>query len=609
MEISKIRIKNYRSIKDTGDLSLTKLFALIGQNNTGKSSVLKAIEVLWGKISIKETDFHKNTKEDIEIEITLKNFNEEKYKEFQNENGVAEIKFIQPHNAEASYLLNGVSATKTKIKKLPELLVISDIRNPQGESTCGKSSFSKEIIGKIEINSEENVKGSVKIEEIKKKKLEDSTQEEIKNFLAYKREDEIKKVSEEITKKFQEILISNDFALRISTNVEFSNDYNTMLFFPKDKKRNEVEILACGTGLQSILILALLEVYAKTAQCNDSIFLVEEPEVYLHPKYQRKMFSALRDIASFNQVIYTTHSPIMISEVWADRSVRLSTLVNGETNINEIEIEDIINELGIRYEDFLNSGVVVFVEGENDIDFFRFIVQKLRPKIDKIDRRITFIFSDGFRNIHYYAFMQILTSQNVSARFRVIVDSDGQDLSLRKSKLLEDIKGNFGNRQEEEVEETIKKIEDNIVVLNKYSIESYFLNSELLNSAFPDIEKDDFEYMVNHYGKIYKEHIEKLKNSKETLQHFRGYLKPKNIFIDDDVRKNQNKYNKFEEVFENDTKFFEVRSKLVEKCKEIKKNGGNLVNFLLSDGRVENEIFSEPISIIKKILDETENEN
>lgn len=44
MKISKVRIKNYRSIKDSGDIHFTdKFFVLAGQNESGKSSILEAL--------------------------------------------------------------------------------------------------------------------------------------------------------------------------------------------------------------------------------------------------------------------------------------------------------------------------------------------------------------------------------------------------------------------------------------------------------------------------------------------------------------------------------------------------------------------------------------
>jgi len=70
MIIKTIQIKNYKSICDSGELKITKLFALIGKNNTGKSAIVDAIQVFWGTKGkeLKPSDFHKGSSE---IEITV----------------------------------------------------------------------------------------------------------------------------------------------------------------------------------------------------------------------------------------------------------------------------------------------------------------------------------------------------------------------------------------------------------------------------------------------------------------------------------------------------------------------------------------------------------
>ena len=58
-----------------------------------------------------------------------------------------------------------------------------------------------------------------------------------------------------------------------------------------DKSTNiESDILNCGTGYQSMIILSILEAYVKLAQKRtEYILIIEEPEVYLHPSLQRKI--------------------------------------------------------------------------------------------------------------------------------------------------------------------------------------------------------------------------------------------------------------------------------------------------------------------------------
>lgn len=86
MKIQKISIKNYRSLKDV-EIFMEDILAIVGQNNSGKSNILKALELFFGK-NLKLVDlecFHnKNTFEPIEIVITFHCLNEWEADVFDN---------------------------------------------------------------------------------------------------------------------------------------------------------------------------------------------------------------------------------------------------------------------------------------------------------------------------------------------------------------------------------------------------------------------------------------------------------------------------------------------------------------------------------------------
>lgn len=72
MNITKLKIKNYKSIKDSGEITVDdKIMSFIGQNNAGKSAILDAIQCVFP--SVKKTvigsDFHKGTHDNVEIII------------------------------------------------------------------------------------------------------------------------------------------------------------------------------------------------------------------------------------------------------------------------------------------------------------------------------------------------------------------------------------------------------------------------------------------------------------------------------------------------------------------------------------------------------------
>ncbi|MBC7840212.1 MAG: AAA family ATPase, partial [Nitrospiraceae bacterium] len=46
MRLTQLRVENFRSIRDSKEFPVKPLFALVGENNTGKSNILRAVDVL-----------------------------------------------------------------------------------------------------------------------------------------------------------------------------------------------------------------------------------------------------------------------------------------------------------------------------------------------------------------------------------------------------------------------------------------------------------------------------------------------------------------------------------------------------------------------------------
>lgn len=83
MQIHSLHVKNFRCLKEA-TISFEKLTALIGGNNAGKSTFLKAIEYFFeASPKLTKNDFClKSTNEDIEITIEFKNFAPDEISEF-----------------------------------------------------------------------------------------------------------------------------------------------------------------------------------------------------------------------------------------------------------------------------------------------------------------------------------------------------------------------------------------------------------------------------------------------------------------------------------------------------------------------------------------------
>jgi len=249
----------------------------------------------------------------------------------------------------------------------------------------------------------------------------------------------------------------------------------------------------------------------------------------------------------------------MISEVWATESIRQITLnERGETLINAIKIEEVIDELGIRYEDILNPKLVLFVEGEHDISFFK--------AIGLDDSRLKMINSDGLRAVHYYAYIKIITSEFVTNEFRIIVDSDGMDVSDRKNEVKEEIEKQYRRK----INIKSGNLEDKIIVLSEYAIESYFLQENILSKSFPFLSEEDINKLIDSYRRKYDQEQVNLRDKKLELNKFQQFLKPKSIFENDRNQKNEQEYLDF---WANEKDFLESRNLILKECQQLEKDG------------------------------------
>ena len=109
------------------------------------------------------------------------------------------------------------------------------------------------------------------------------------------------------------------------------------------------------------MIFTILRAYAELshrvkagdrASERTTILCIEEPELYLHPHFQRTFMSTLRQIAgSENQVIYSTQSNYFVNVAYFDEVcvMRRIQAENGfESYPTQLSIKDLIEDLKVR---------------------------------------------------------------------------------------------------------------------------------------------------------------------------------------------------------------------------------------------------------------------
>lgn len=307
------------------------------------------------------------------------------------------------------------------------------------------------------------------INEIKRKNPIDLTIEDLQKLINYKTHSSAQSITRSITERFQNNY-HNNFKVNIkaTSNIDKSFSITTKIYDPN--LNAEIELSNVGAGVRSIYILSLLQSF-QAMNSKHTIFIIEEPELYLHPELQKAMAHTLAQISNDCQIVFTTHSPIMLRAFCGSdiRKVRL----NEEEYFSVVEtttIDDVLNEIGYSSQDILNTDYVIFVEGPDD----KKIIDLLLNKYYQIDReRILIIDTDSCLNIGFYATLKFLRRTTIHDNFAVLRDSDTASEENVITTLENQLTSNIG-------EDFVPTATSNMFITKYSSIEGYLFSPELL---------------------------------------------------------------------------------------------------------------------------------
>lgn len=323
MKLKKIRFNNHKILNNLevdfydASGSVLNTVAIIGENGTGKTTLLKSIFQF--------------------MDADEGSFIEESGQYIKNRNGILELDI----NNE-------------------EIALLTDIFR-FGDDDSNKSGF-KIVYMPAEINFEKlkKVDNTFKFNPSFLNIVDQNITENIPSFIATKINKEIFKnrnkiigeVIDSVCNDINSVFDCMDMDVKL---IGLSEDEDTKPVF-KNSLGNEFDINGLSSGEKQLFLRALS---LKFLDVNNSIVLIDEPEISLHPQWQSKIIKLYENIGENNQFIIATHSPHIVGNIEAKQLRIMKKDKNGISIVNGDEIDEIYN---IKEKVLLKLGVTMMIK-------------------------------------------------------------------------------------------------------------------------------------------------------------------------------------------------------------------------------------------------------
>ncbi len=486
MELTKIMIENFRSIKSETIHIEHNCMILLGKNEAGKSNILKAIAAVFGKYQVTDKDKRKRIDNEIikdnnyfvrvviklsepDFQIiydcfigeytninlisfknkkTLLDFIKTVFYNFLIRIDIAENKTpyfaywnysINDFEFENDIYLNGLNFNIDKLgtkqntddlrKRLFDVIVEIYKESPY---QCHYWQYSDSLLLPSRIDINNFISYPEEYESLKNMFILCNRQDIKKEFDDAKRQDGdydnlLVQISNEVTKTFKSIWKDfKDSSIELKPN----GDYE-MLIKIVNKAKYNFEDRSDGFR-KFITILLMLSTGARSEQIGDrDIILIDEPDQSLYPTSAEHLRDELLRIAKTARVIYTTHSPYMIDSNCIDRHLIIEknddvTIIKKHDENAPFRDDELLRRaIGTTIFETIKPKNIIF-EGWLDKELFNKYCNY--HNMTKDFKETGIIYLQGIFKVD--ALVQLLIS--VNKKFVIVTDSDKASNNKRK---------------------------------------------------------------------------------------------------------------------------------------------------------------------------------
>ncbi|MBA2868044.1 ATP-dependent endonuclease [Methanococcus maripaludis] len=349
MKITNIEIKNIRSHAHS-ESSLDDYTVFIGENNSGKSNIFYSLRWFFGDIKLSKEDVTKNTSGNPEVTITCSSedipyqFLEGKLGEFKIKAFVKKEDLNKPQSPQYELLEPFSKKLKNKdIKELGNIIYVPSLRDLGDELKFTANSTISKLVGKYLI---ENIKNP---DDPKKNVYSDIVRDIERLSRILNSENGASKSLERCINKY--MLDYPDINLSFKLVAPETEELVKSSFTPCiTSGTQELDLKSQGMGYQRSLIFSLLCSMTEIQNSEYTLYLVEEPELFLHPNHQLEFRNKLKELSTQenSQTLINTHSPFFVNNVSDYSQIKRITrdIVSKVHEISSDEISDICTANG-----------------------------------------------------------------------------------------------------------------------------------------------------------------------------------------------------------------------------------------------------------------------
>lgn len=310
--LKSISIEGYRSIKEEVTIRFPENMpvVIIGENNAGKSNIVRAIELLFGEFwpgsrNLEHHDFWQRnleTKVKIKAETSL-------FQKGKRPNKFCGLRWVYEQNAQEKPKFKAIDiigdeafVNKEMADELTAIVVNAERDLSYQLSYASKWTLLSKVMRKFHDQLTSNNERVARL-----KQLFGLIKDEFNGV------SEFANFSSMLSTIFDETLEGLTYGLKIDFSAYDPSNYFKSLRIQPSEGEETRSFEELGTGQQQILALSFANAYCQ-AFFENIILIIEEPEAHLHPLAQKWLAKNIFKMAANGlQVVITTHSPYFVN--------------------------------------------------------------------------------------------------------------------------------------------------------------------------------------------------------------------------------------------------------------------------------------------------------